>query len=193
MPNYFKPPTQQPLSIRKTLSTTDVATPLAKGELGLLHSLRVRAGERKGHAAVRLAKVEAATQEAMATVVAAARMQGAELRAEAARVHATTLGAIATEVVKNQQAVHFELASTRFSGSLANIDNRRDMIDAVRKRTEARKISAEDADALAQTAFALHQEVEERIDAKYQAAANQIDTTFDLATRSAKSILENGK
>lgn len=191
MPNFFTKSgaSRQPAST-KTRDSTSSISQLGGGDLGFFQGMMVRNRERKGRANVAITKLDAIEEEAKATTKAIVRMQGAELRAESARVHATTLGAIGAEVVRNHQVVHLELSTARFGGSLENIDNRNDMIEAVAARAKEGTISAEDARALIETARALHSKVEESIDEKYEHAAELIDGTFNLATASAKSILE---
>jgi len=127
---------------------------------------------------------------AIEPVKTAVQMQGQQLRAEHARVHAQVLGAIGNELVVNAAAAYQMLAGSRFSGSITNIELQKAMLKEV-EHLVAEGLPSADAQALANTAFALHAEVEDKQNRVYDGAASMVDRVYEGATGTTKSIIAN--
>ncbi len=186
MPNFFKP--QSTTTPAMSGSADQTFSPMTSGKPGFIGRVKLRLSEGQARVHVQQTAIAAIEKEALAIVKVAAEMQGQQVRAEHSRVHAQVLAATAGELIANSAAAYQVMGAKRFGGSVTNIEMRAEMLDEVERLVARGVVSGEDAEALAQTAMALHVETEGFQDRAYRDAVAMVTRAYASACATTKSI-----
>lgn len=180
MPNFF-PKRNNNASNSLSPEALDAATHKLtnnSNELGFFQKRDVKRHQNKNMVAFEKTKTDVLHAEAVATLSFAAELQGTLARTALARVNGELLAAELTAMSESHRAVVLEQSDSRYTGSVMNQQLCKEHIDDLQARYTRGEISAEDANALMQTATGLRSDIEARLEGMYQDTAQTTDRVF---------------
>lgn len=192
MPNHFKKNQPPITSVVTRPDQLNLPQPMSQ-EPGWFASRRIKKEADRATVNIAVGKIQSFEQEITAIDAVAAAMAGQEVRAELGRVHATVLGTISAELLKDHQAVGLELMGVRFAGSVVNLEALAQRKIEIRTLLEKGEITEEDAVALLATAKDLQIELEGDIDEQFRKSKESVHESFNLATDPSRTILNRIK
>ncbi len=188
MPNLFK--IKKPAAALPATQASVSFDPMMNAKPGVIGGWLLRRREGQAHMNVRETAITEIEREAVAVVKLTVQMHGQQVRAEHVRVNAQVLGALGNELTANAAASFQLMGGTRFGASVTNIESRAAMLCEVERLIAEGAIAPSDAQALVETAMALHAETEGRQDRVFEGAVGMVERAYEGATNTAKQINE---
>lgn len=180
MTNHFKRPNGQPPNLPR--ASDGLAYPsiedTMKASPGFLERRRLKARHGKVIANIRHRQLDILEKKGMAVIDTAGEMLEAEYLATLAKDHSKVQAVIASEIMADHTAIALERGALRISGTLANLQERNEAVQAIERIAAETPLSDDDRTALLATIRDVHADAEEDLDQRYQQSRGLINDNY---------------